>query len=97
MIIHLCPVLFVGVDQTVPLEVLFATYGDARNPELSVDVTDQCIALVASFSGSDRIAFRPDTPAHTLFKCSDPLPGQPKQLKMRYRMNGTHGALGDQL
>lgn len=82
-----------GVDQSVPLEVLFATYGDARDPELSMDVTDRCIALVGSFSASDRIAFRPETPAHLLFG-GDPLPGRPKQLKMRYRIGGTHGALG---
>ena len=66
--------LYADVDQVVPLEILFATYGDPYDPDYCIDVTDYCSALVDSFSAKDRIAFRPDKPVHKIFN-ADPLPG----------------------
>ena len=84
--------LYEGVDQQIPLEILFATYGDAYDPDYCVDVTDKCNNLVNAFSAKDRLAFRPDRPAHKIFQC-DPCPGKPKILRMRYRANKIHGTL----
>ena len=75
-----------------PLEILYATYGDAIDPDFAVDVTEQCEALVNGFSAHDRIAFKPAIPADQLFGC-DPYPGHNKQLRMRYRSDKIHGTL----
>eukprot|EP01032_Pedospumella_encystans_P021707 gene21707-24614_t len=84
--------LYYDVPPTAPLEILFATYGDPIDPDFALDVTETCEKLVNSFTGSDRIAFKPALPADRIFGV-DPYPGHNKQLRMRYRAGGTHGTL----
>lgn len=75
-----------------PLEILFATYGDAVDPDFAIVVTEKCRELVHGFSSRDRIVFKPALPADKLFG-ADPYPGHNKQLRMRYRADGIHATL----
>ena len=69
-----------------------ATFGDAFDCTKIVDVTNICILLTHEYSTCDRLYIRSTVDLCKLFYNGvDPLPGQQKQLRIRYRMNGIHG------
>lgn len=78
--------------QRVPLEILFATYGDPFIPESAREVTDITILRVQQTPKQDRLTFSTRDQANSIFGF-DPSPGKNKQLRVRYRMNNIHATL----
>ena len=81
-----------GFPEAMPLDILFATYGDPYDPDYAVDVTQAVVALVRQSNASDRICFKPAHRADHIFGY-DPFPGKNKQLRVRYRAGGVHATL----
>lgn len=85
---------FQGIKQEFPLDVLYATYGDPKDEDSCIIVTEECIERCRWLSPKmDRFAFRPTDKLNDVFRCEDPSPGSDKQLRMRYRIDGVHGTL----
>lgn len=55
-------------------------------------MTDELQALVQEYVCQDRLILRETNKLHEMLR-GDPNPGKPKQLRVRYRMNGVHGML----
>lgn len=83
---------FSKIKQIDRLEVLSATYGDPYEPSLVIDVTEKCQEKVREFASRDRIAFKPRQSMTDYFQ-TDPNPGKNKQLRMRYRIDGSFAML----
>jgi len=86
-----------GVPQKVPLEIIFATYGDAGDERNAVDVTAKCIQKLNESDNRDRIGFRPPMRldefflGHTVpYSSKDKVE---KQLRMRYRIDKVFATL----
>jgi len=83
---------YADIPQLVPLEILFATYGDPLEPLTAIDVTAIMKERVKYYKNEDRLAFRIETQLNEVFKC-DPAPGKSKQLRIRYRIDGVFATL----
>jgi hypothetical protein len=82
-----------SVLQDVPLEILFASYGDEHDSTKAVEVTEKCKEKVIELTGEyDRIAFKAHSNMLEYFG-SDPSPGKQKQLRIRYRMHDIFGTV----
>ena len=81
-----------GIQQHQPLEVLFATYGDPHNPRYAFDVTEKMQEYSREYDTKDRMVLYAHYRWDRVFG-KDPRPGKPKQLKIRYRMDGIYGQL----
>jgi hypothetical protein len=75
-----------------PLECLIATYGHVTDTYKVTDVTDHVRAMTKEFKTMDRISIKPsyDLSMPSRLGC-DPAPGEPKQLRVRYRCGKVYG------
>lgn len=78
--------------QNPKLEVLIASYGDISDASKAFDVTEICRKIVNDSEDKDRLCIRKACKLEELFG-RDPSPGNPKHLRVRYRINRKHGFL----
>jgi len=74
-------------EQTQPLEVLFATYGHRTDARRAYEVTERMQQYSREFLSCDRIVLYRHYKFDKIFG-RDPAAGEPKQIRIRYRMNG---------
>ena len=69
------------------LEVLFATYGDPRDPAKVVECTEACRGRVREYGTRDRLVLRSKENLNTLFLqgAPDPNPGHNKQVSYHHQ------------
>ena len=77
--------------QSLPLEIIAASYGHIHDSSLAADVTEACRSLVAKYDSHDRISFAFGHDIDALF--SDPAPQKEKQIRIRYRMRQKFGLI----
>lgn len=84
---------FENVKPIHPLEILFATYGDPRDPMSARDVTTALHNMALdSYWMHDRLIIKSSFKLDVIFgfdPAPGPAPGQVKQLRIRYRMQST--------
>lgn len=74
---------------SVPLFlVLFK--GDVKDARKAINITDSLQAYVNSYQNKDRLIFRETQRFDRIFG-KDPSFDKPKQVRLRYRINGVHG------
>lgn len=78
--------------QELPLEIIYATYGDPFDVNLAEEVTLRCQQKVLEYPNKDRITFKAHQNLQEFFGF-DPAPGRLKQLRIRYRMDGIFGTV----
>jgi hypothetical protein len=81
---------FKHVPQEDPLEVLMASYGDVETPVGAINITSHLNIMIKRFAKRDRLPLK-DTQKFDVIFGGDPSPGKPKQMRIRYRIQGNHG------
>ena len=64
--------------------------GDAKDARKAFNITDSLQSYVNSYACADRLIFRETQRFDKIFG-KDPSFDKPKQVRMRYRINGVHG------
>jgi hypothetical protein len=64
--------------------------GDVKDARKAINVTDSLQSYVNSYACADRLIFRETQRFDRIFG-KDPSFDKPKQVRMRYRINGVHG------
>jgi len=74
------------IPVSTPLDILFATLGDAIDPDYVIECTEPVKLLVNEYNSKDRINFKSRDDVVATLGLVDPMPGRVKQLRIRYRM-----------
>lgn len=74
-------------EPTQAFEVCFATYGHPTDARRAYEVTERMQEYTKEFLSRDRIVLHKNYHLDKVFG-RDPCPGEMKQLRIRYRMNG---------
>ena len=77
---------------TTVSHMLLCSYskGDVKDSRKAINITDRLQEYVNSYTKADRLIFRENQRFDEIFG-KDPSFDRPKQVRMRYRINGVHG------